>query len=464
MSRRSLGPGRLEAVVQPDGKSRYRFHFTDAGGQRRRPWVGTNRGIANRKAALLIAQREEYLSASGKMVEDGLWADVLPEFLAELELQAGESYVSAARRSCSLVLGECKFRNLSDITLSEVQRWRRKRAKAVASGTVNYDIKLVHRFLKWCVTQDRLMRDPLDGIDLVKHRVTRPARALSEEEISDFLAACDRIDKRAVEHSQGIATIAGASKGRKWTPKSGRVPFPQALIVRFLLKVGARYGESRLLAWGDVNRDRGVIRFREANTKTDRERRFPIDGELEVLLDGLKLAAHSTTGKVPTVTSPVLLSPKGAQLSKDGANFRSWFYRGLDEAGIERINEFDEVLKVHGTRHTWATRMLRAGVSVMKVKELGGWKTTSVLEQIYSHLKAEDSRADVQAVPLPTATGDQEGGTKLPLPHQRAPPDAIDAARKLLEANGFGVVRPPGFEPGTVRLEGEDVSPYQRGS
>jgi integrase len=459
MPSRSFGPGRLESVPQEGGRNRYRFHFTDAAGRRRRPWLGTNQNVAKRKAAQLIADREEVLVNGGRVAEDGLWADVLPEFLLDLELQGTASYVAAARRSCERVLGECKFRLLSDIDLATVQIWLRRRMASVAPGTANYDIKLTRRFIKWCVHRRLLLSDPLYGIQLVKHRVTRPARALTEQEIADLLAAADRLDIRALEHSQGIATISAGTKGAKWKPKGGRVPFPQALILRFLLKVGSRYGESRLLAWGAVNRDRGVIRFREATTKTDRERRFPIDTELGDLLGSLKEAAHSTTGQIPTVSSPVLLSPLGHQLSKDGTNFRTWFYRALAAAKIERINEAKEVLKVHGTRHTWATRMLGAGVPLMKVKELGGWKTTAVLEQIYAHIRAEDSRADVQAVPLPRATGERVGGTKLPLGRERAPPDEVTAARKLLEAMGFEVVRPPGFEPGTVRLEVEIPDP-----
>ncbi|MEV6949861.1 tyrosine-type recombinase/integrase [Streptomyces sp. NPDC051172] len=44
------------------------------------------------------------------------------------------------------------------------------------------------------------------------------------------------------------------------------------------------------------------------------------------------------------------------------------------------------------TRHSWATRMLRARVPIEVVAELLGHSSSQVTEQIYAHLTVEDHR------------------------------------------------------------------------
>lgn len=53
-------------------------------------------------------------------------------------------------------------------------------------------------------------------------------------------------------------------------------------------------------------------------------------------------------------------------------------------------------LRVHSTRHTFATNLLQLGVSIADVQALGGWADTRVVLDIYSHTVKESHRDAVQ--------------------------------------------------------------------
>ena len=51
----------------------------------------------------------------------------------------------------------------------------------------------------------------------------------------------------------------------------------------------------------------------------------------------------------------------------------------------------------HGNRHTFASRLVMAGVDLRAVQELGGWKTLSMVQR-YSHLAPERLAAAVERI------------------------------------------------------------------
>lgn len=53
-------------------------------------------------------------------------------------------------------------------------------------------------------------------------------------------------------------------------------------------------------------------------------------------------------------------------------------------------------LRVHSTRHTFATNLLQLGVSISDVQHLGGWSDTRVVLDIYSHIVKESHRDAIQ--------------------------------------------------------------------
>lgn len=76
-------------------------------------------------------------------------------------------------------------------------------------------------------------------------------------------------------------------------------------------------------------------------------------------------------------------------LSHDG--LRKWFYGQLAEAGVRK-------LRPHATRHTFATRLIRAGVSMHHVQRFLGHSSVETTIGTYTHLVVEDTRGSIELV------------------------------------------------------------------
>lgn len=65
----------------------------------------------------------------------------------------------------------------------------------------------------------------------------------------------------------------------------------------------------------------------------------------------------------------------------------------------------------HGLRHTFASRLVMNGVDLLTVKELGGWRTLSMVQR-YAHLAPDHLRAAVEGL-VNGSAGAVEVGLKL---------------------------------------------------
>ena len=63
--------------------------------------------------------------------------------------------------------------------------------------------------------------------------------------------------------------------------------------------------------------------------------------------------------------------------SREARNLLRAFYPAMRKAGIERF-------RFHDLRHTFATRLIQAGVDVYTVQTLGRWKTIAMVLR-YAH-------------------------------------------------------------------------------
>ena len=62
----------------------------------------------------------------------------------------------------------------------------------------------------------------------------------------------------------------------------------------------------------------------------------------------------------------------------------------MDDAKIKR-------LRFHDLRHTWATRLVQAGVDIYAVQKLGRWKRITMVER-YGHHYTESLRPGIEAL------------------------------------------------------------------
>ena len=156
------------------------------------------------------------------------------------------------------------------------------------------------------------------------------------------------------------------------------LPWLRELLV-FAIHTGMRMGEIVSLTWAgvDLNR-RSVTVFRSKNGE---RRTIPVN---QTVLD---LLSHKFEQRRGSQETAVVFSSEAGTLL-DGSNLRRGFTAALKAAQIEDLH-------FHDLRHTFATRLVQAGVDLYKVQRLLGHKSPSMTQR-YAHHYPESLRDGVE--------------------------------------------------------------------
>jgi integrase len=144
---------------------------------------------------------------------------------------------------------------------------------------------------------------------------------------------------------------------------------------RSLILIGIHTGlriqaEALTLRWSSVDLKRATLTVEAAYAKNGRTRTVPLDSVAMDVLRILKAKAKSDE-------SPVFMKDDGSPYRTIG----SMFQRACRRANVCRVSP-------HTLRHTFASRLVMAGVDLRTVQELGGWRTIGMVER-YSHLSPQ---------------------------------------------------------------------------
>lgn len=150
-------------------------------------------------------------------------------------------------------------------------------------------------------------------------------------------------------------------------------------IILFALQTGLRQGEILSLQWPQVDLFRRTITILEQ--KNGAKDTLPVNGTaLDVLM---------TRARVNPLQAGYVFSNE-ADNRRDARNLLRAFYPALKLAKIE-------MFRFHDLRHTWATRLVQAGVDLYTVQKLGRWKTISMVMR-YAHHYPESLRAGAEVL------------------------------------------------------------------
>ncbi len=144
--------------------------------------------------------------------------------------------------------------------------------------------------------------------------------------------------------------------------------------VELALNTGMRRGEQFSLRWRDADLERRIITLQ--TTKNGKPRHIPLNNAAIAALQ----SAYSLSNEQPWV----FLNRYGEQHTSP----RTWFEKATKELRLRDITW-------HTLRHTFASRLVMAGVSLVTVKELMGHKTIEMTLR-YAHLAPEHNLAAVQ--------------------------------------------------------------------
>ena len=242
-----------------------------------------------------------------------------------------------------------KYR-VSDLTVEDAEKYKTKRSRSVKSATVNRGLTLAKHMLAKAVEWKMIADNPFRGVRNLGVP-KRDERVLSADEEIKLLAACDRVRSRLL----------------------------RPLIV-LALHSGMRRGEVLSLEWSRVDFDQRA--FRIINAKSNAGNRvIPMNTTVHTLLSDL----------AKRTTSP-LIFPSNRKPGEKLLDLKKGFKKTVQLAGIPHI-------RFHDMRHTFATRLIRAGVDIISVQHLLGHSKITMTAR-YAHSLADAKMAAVSKLDL----------------------------------------------------------------
>jgi integrase len=296
-------------------------------------------------AKVKAAGGERAVITFGKFVED--------EYLPWCQkVNTPRTYVTKRNRLLRLVelFGGMKLR---DMTKADIKRYLATRYGATSAATkrtlrpasVNRELMTLSNVFREAWDRDYIDRNPCRGI-----------RQLPEENTRDRYLT--------VDEEQRLMTAAA--------------PHIRPIIITGL-HTGGRLGELLRLRWGDVDFNRRQVTVRAENSKNHQSRHIPMSDTLHAVLKSMAPDdAAWGAGRPVFAHSHATEGPRSIRTGFDATCVR---------AGIVGVT-------FHTMRHTFASRLVQAGVPIFTVSRLlghGDVKTTAR----YAHLGPDHGRGAV---------------------------------------------------------------------
>lgn len=343
-----------------------------------RMWTGGRRVEVPAKTpsgakARTRAEAEAVLRALERAALEGELGAVLPRrgrglSLAELRdrfVEAGRSNIKDAggyaRDTRNLLGHACKHfgehRPVDSLTVKDLEAWRDAMlAKGHKRQTIANRLHRLSVALRWAMREHLVSRRdlPTRSVELP------PARRLGEPlRPEDYFTPAD---------CRKLLAWMGKPERATWGP-----------VVATALLSGARLGEIRRLAWGDVDMKRGTLLFRF--TKNSRDRSVPIDRRLvSILKTWRKQPWHSDDGLVFAEAGRV----------PDGKVQWERLQAACDGCSLPRR-------PFHTLRHSYASALAEKAVNILTISRLLGHGSVLVTGR-YSHVADADLRAAVSTL------------------------------------------------------------------
>lgn len=272
---------------------------------------------------------------------------------------------------------------LAFITPQDITRWIDECRKAGTSGaTLNRYLALGSALFKWAIRQGYVGDNPFRGVERFKESKGREVYLTAEE-------------------SRALVNVAA--------------PALRPIIV-CALSTGMRRGELLSLKWRDLDLARREILIRAENEKAGRGRALPMTEDLY-----RELLAARAARKVLALdgTAPVFTYEDGTPVDERG--LRSLFDSAVERCGAIPIDKRGDVT-FHTLRHTAASLMVQAGVSLFEVGKILGHSTPSVTMR-YAHFAPEAGRSAIDRLGKTLSIGGTAGeaGARLATGTGRSP-------------------------------------------
>jgi integrase len=301
--------------------------------------------------------------------------DILDAYIADLATRATPTHCANVRARLRWLIGDLGVTHVHELQPHTLLLHRAKQLKAGSSvRTANLVTDRLRAMLTWAVRVGLVGSNPLTALPrLPENEATKRyrRRALSDAEIEALLQAARDDDLR---------TRRRISQLPLWTA---------------LLETGARYGELVRVSWADVDFERALLTLRATNTKSRKERSIPLLGVLVSELRALQPQHGSVLGRPLRPSDLVFRSPDGCAWPRHSVNVTRMLHRLLEAAEIDRLDPQGKKIDVHAMRHSFASRLARAGVPITHAQKLLGHSTVEMTARVYTHLDEQSMRGAI---------------------------------------------------------------------
>jgi integrase len=263
-------------------------------------------------------------------------------------------YYRANRRPHSVRRHEISWRaiqpvfgskRLEEVSPLDLERYRRQRKQMGKNDvTINRELAFLRHLYTMAVTWGKATENPVKKVRFSREDNGR-IRMLSPDEETRLLAHC----------------------GAQLKP-----------LVLAALHTGFRASELLSLTWEDLSSHRQMITVRAAYAKNGERRSVPMNNILTETLKAIRMDGLSD--------GVIFRSQKGTPYR----SFRTSFERAVKKADIADFT-------FHDLRHTFASRLVMAGVDLPTVKELMGHKHMAMTLR-YIHLSSDHKQRAVDTL------------------------------------------------------------------
>lgn len=263
-------------------------------------------------------------------------------------------------------IGSLKLKDIRPIHLQMFYNKLYDNGNGYSTSTLQKINNILSPACEVAVRNDLIVKNPMDGVQLPKHK-EKQVRALTVEEEARFL--------EAAKNNQ----------------------YYMAFVV--LLDTGLRCGELLALTWDDIDLKNGMLYVsknlvavkdritgkqklvvQDTPKTSNAIRAIPLTTRALTLLKSLKLKRQSKTNIVFCTNRFTYIYPK---------NLRRAFQCVLKRAGIEQLG-------LHVLRHTFATRLFEKGANPKTVSTLLGHANVGITLDIYTHVEPEQMKEAIR--------------------------------------------------------------------
>ncbi|MCZ7646113.1 MAG: site-specific integrase [Planctomycetota bacterium] len=370
--------------------SRWYIQFRDHSGKQVRRVGGTTKAQA--QEALAEAERQAVARRNG--LPAGTPATLrcrklLEQFLKAKAAEVEDTQLDILKVRIEFILDTTRAVVVSDLSPSKVRA--AVQTLEVGGNTRNKYVGALKGMLNWAVKEGLLAEHPLkhvkNGSTTESETKRRPLtidecrRLLRAGKVGPLRRAKKMRVSKCLDPEAWKAVELKPEVETRLTLEGQRLH----LLYLLMLDTGLRTNEARCIRWADLDLEVGELFCRESWTKNGEAATLPLSPTLhEALLAwrDMNPGAKPAERVIPKITRRTL-----HQFDDD-----------LGAAGIEKVNPRGEVVCMHSLRHTFATRLVAAGVDIKTAQVLLRHRSPEITLKIYTHTDDQRKRRAVEGM------------------------------------------------------------------